>query len=279
MINPFLSVKNERGESLITVLVAVGIMAIIMAGSTLMFSHMMKSQKTVTVKNAMESLIVETKMALGSGQTCKLNLQNLVLPAIGSESVTSLTESLRYATADGSALSSNTFLPLNTMKDGFRVISANLGESQFSGSEVIIGQLHLTMQSEGLLGGDTFVRSIPIQFKVNGSNQILDCSSANGMISGNGGAGDGSCPAGTYYFSGAGSGCGSGAVTVVLKSSPNGIYLARKVTVTENGFPTETRMMKVVEPNGWTSELFFTCANKAWQNTFTLDSCVGGDGW
>ncbi|MEN0060086.1 MAG: hypothetical protein AAGB31_14695, partial [Bdellovibrio sp.] len=48
-------ITNNRGESLITVMIAIGLIAIVTSAALSMYSNLMRQQKTVMVKGAMQN--------------------------------------------------------------------------------------------------------------------------------------------------------------------------------------------------------------------------------
>lgn len=186
--SPAEAVLNQKGETLISVLLAIGLVAIAVGAAMAMFSLITKQQHTMMVKSSMQSQIEEMRMALAARGVCRLNLLNKSIPTAS----TGLSvDSLLYTNTAGTALGTQAFAKQNEVREGVRITEMRLVEPQVLASGTLLAKLRVTMQGVDLLGGDTVTRSIPVQLTYNSSNQITDCSSS--VVSG---AGDlAGCPA------------------------------------------------------------------------------------
>lgn len=266
---------NSKGESLISVLVAVGIMAVIMTASSYMFANLMKIQKTVNVRGTMESVLGEIRMALGADQVCKLNLQGVTVPAPETTGTVSIT-SLKYLNAAGTALGTKVIAASGAHPSGIEINRMDISDTKVASVGVLIGKLSITMKGSGVIGVDTFTRSIPIQLTVNATNVIQDCKSVTQ-------SGDvsitvttttapttptGKCPSGVvcaYPGGGLFSNCGT------IVGCHGGIPSHYRYNLPE-GFPTQVRTASPMVGYG---TLTFTCGNGAWG----VAACAsGGDG-
>lgn len=192
----FFPSEGSAGESLITVLMVVAIMSVVMTSSMYLFENLFKSQKSLTAKSNAESLVSEIKMALSSGNVCKLNLIGKIAPAAGTSTVLSVT-TLKYLDATGLALGSADIV--RTGNSGVNVVSMEISDTQVVGPNALVGKFTINLNTPGVMGVSAFARSAPIRIDVGPGNAIIDCK----MMGGTSGAGGGDCaPASVPWPSG-----------------------------------------------------------------------------
>lgn len=168
--------KDNKGESLVSVMIAVGIMALVMTASSYLFTNLMKAQKTLTVRGNMENIVGEIKMALGADNICKINLQGKSVPAPSATGVTSIT-SLKYLDSTGTSLGTQNIVSVGATPADIEIISMGISDTKVAAPGVLIGRLSVQMKGTGVIGVDTITRSMPIQLTVDAGNVIQDCKS------------------------------------------------------------------------------------------------------
>lgn len=99
--------KNERGDTLITVLCAMAVGTIVMAGTLTQMQTLSTANRTLEFRIEAGDLVNEGKLALTIGDSCRLNFQGQTLAAAG---VPASVDQIRYPSADGTSLSATAAL-------------------------------------------------------------------------------------------------------------------------------------------------------------------------
>lgn len=176
-------VKNNRGESLIMVLVALGISGIIMLATMSMFNSQLKNQKKIIEKFQ----IIDTKnlilTSLADSSICKCQLGTIVLAPdatqVFNDASINMIKTSCLAGAETIVRKSNPLAgTTNLVTDDIRITS-------FSVSDLATKKYNAKIQ----VSFDPNKSSMPfkpiivdMQLKTDASNKIIDCVSSAGMM-------------------------------------------------------------------------------------------------
>lgn len=163
---------NSRGESLLTVMIAIGLTALVASAALSMYTNLMKQQKTVMTRGSMQSLVDELRLALSNGDTCKVNLQNQIFS--NSSPILNI-QKIMFLNASGVSLSTKAIVSTLTPAGGVKVQSITLEDRQLISSTLFLAKLKLVMEGSGLIGVNTIIRSFPILVATDTNGLITNC--------------------------------------------------------------------------------------------------------
>lgn len=178
--------KNQKGFSLVQVLVAVGIASIGMLAMTTMSTNSMKANKSVEVSAQITDLVSLMRIQLGSADVCKLRL----LPYLSSTQITTsslATTSLTASRVDspngsilfeaGKPVATSPNLTVESITiDKFQ----DLSPSAFPGTAYMAEvTLKINKASGVAIGAQSVVRALPVFFKTTLSGGIATINSCS----------------------------------------------------------------------------------------------------
>lgn len=272
-----LTLLSSRGNTLIGVLVATGISAIIMAGISYSISSMNKSAAGITQKIEMDSILNEARLLLSGSNECKANFLGKSLPEVAPDAHLTI-DSLVSPNIAVNATATQPLFVTGESKNLVKIVSLAVSNIRDTSNSSSMATLAITMSGPSYLGASNIKREVPIRFaRVAGTRTITSCSSVYDQASidqsstnaGSVPSGDGRCPAYTgpaHIF------C-DGALHQSFNNNYNVRFFATSISLPD-GFPTQQVGQQMTGgPSG--SELVgFGCWNGTWTSA---NRCVDGD--
>lgn len=208
----FPSLKNQKGESLVGVMIAVAVGAVVLIASLAIIDNMMSVQSNLKAKAESEDVMSGVRLAfLGNPANCKLNFPNTPITGLGTINLDPNT-SFKYSDQDGNALTGDELIAVGRNYQGVSVTYMNFVVKQPLAASLYGGSLQVGFKPTG--GGVDFMREIPITFALDAAGRVINC----GPTGGGGGVGlSGSCAAGNSYVMTDGS---SGPYFLTLPEAP-----------------------------------------------------------
>lgn len=171
---------NQRGESLIAVLFAVGIGGILIVGTMTFLDNLHRQVRSMEARSEAVETIAEVKSILALTKACKLNFEGRALPAMG---IALRTPALKRANLAGTALTNENIVSVNQkLPHGSVVRAIGLRPLELVAALNFSGKLEIGLETKGSFV-PSIVRSVHVIIKTDASNQVVDCtvdSSAGG---------------------------------------------------------------------------------------------------
>lgn len=178
------TLKSDRGDSLVMVLVAVAIAGILIAGMTNYINQMQMAVKTLEARNEAVEMIVEIKNVSATSPACRLNFVGQTLPAINTPLPFTR---FRFVNAAGTALANNDVitqgqrLPLGTTIAGLSLVpTVQVPPSTY------LADFRIQFTNLGAYS-PSIVRNIRTRVQVDGTGRIVDCTFEDTPTGGGGG--------------------------------------------------------------------------------------------
>lgn len=180
---------NQKGESLVGVLTAVAIGAVVLIASLAIIDNMMSVQANLKAKSEAEDVMSGVRLAfLGNPANCKLNFPNTPITGLGTIALDPNT-SFKYSDQDGNALTGDELIAVGRNYQGVTVTYMNFVVKQALAASLYGGSLQVGFKPTG--SGSDFVREIPVTFALDAAGRVINC----GPTGGGGAPLSGSCPA------------------------------------------------------------------------------------
>ncbi|MGE4131029.1 MAG: hypothetical protein AB7F86_05290 [Bdellovibrionales bacterium] len=176
--------KGQSGESLIMVLMAVGIAGVLVLGILSYVNSLQRQVKSVEARTEALELLAEVKSILALTNACRLNFQGQTLPEIGEPLKV---PRLQFANPAGDALTSRDIVAVDQkLPHGSIIRSIGLVPTvEVIAGSAFVGKLEILLETKGAFV-PAIKRSASIAISTDATNRVVDCrvdASMNGSSS------------------------------------------------------------------------------------------------
>ncbi len=178
-----MGLKNQRGESLIAVIVAIGVAGVLIAGVTNYMNQMQKGIKTLESRAEVTDLTNEIRNLGGLSPLCRLNFTGRALPPLNMDLII---DRIRFVDAAGTALTNENIVAQGQRLNLGTIVNqiALIPRQQVSPTNYT-GTLELRMTHPGAFS-PSLVRGIRTIIQVGVGNVISNCSFEDAPVAGGG---------------------------------------------------------------------------------------------
>jgi len=186
-----LKTGNERGDTLIGVMIAVAVGSLVLITFLAIIENMMSVQANLKAKAEAEDVMSGVRLAFsGNSANCRLNFPNVSISGPGTIAIDPNVP-FRYSNTDGNTLTAEELIAVGRNYAGVTVTYMNFVVRQALAASLYSGVFQAGFEPTG--GGSLFVREIPINFALDAAGRVNNC----GPTETDGTPLSGSCPAGT----------------------------------------------------------------------------------
>lgn len=184
MGGPMERLGSQKGESLVSVMVAMGVTALLISGLLTYMNNMNSQVKSIEARTEALELLSEVKSILALTNACRLNFQGRTLPEIG-EPISMA--NLKFANAAGDGLTTRDIVAVDQkLPHGSIIQSIGLvPTTAVVAGSAFIGKLELALEMKGAFV-PSIKRATTVTIATDSTNRIVDC-----RIDGSGGGGGG----------------------------------------------------------------------------------------
>lgn len=178
--------KNDRGDSLIMVLVAVAVAGILIAGMTNYINQMQKAVKTLEARNEAVEMIVEIKNVSATSPACRLNFVGQTLPALNTPLPFTR---FRFVNAAGTALANEDVITVGKrLPLGTSIATLSLVPTVQVPPNTFLADFRIQFSNQAAYT-PSIVRNIRTRVQVDATGRITDCTFEDTPYGGGGGGG------------------------------------------------------------------------------------------
>lgn len=182
---------KQNGFSLVEVMIAMGLFAVLIGGTAAFFNSMSKTNRSIKQSSEFNGISNLLHLMLSDKAKCS----SALVTAANAKVTVSSTSSSNPTSVSKIRFNTDDFMAVNQVKDGLQITSLELTPYQTinAASQEYIMYLNISANKTGVdtsVGGDLVTRSIPLFVKLNSAvpSQMAECSTTQaGDDSGSGG--------------------------------------------------------------------------------------------